>query len=210
MAVPVKQKISNEINRVAETQFFLRPLLKNNLKNQVLTASGKAQIGNFDNYREYWEATFGRHFFDMSVVIRLGSALENGLKHYYMDKNGHQSLSDLRVDPSYKQNIFQRIQPWNGNDSAIVLYQTELSIDLTQNAHLASVQEAMLHRHLYAHNSGLIDDQYIQRLCTLTGTDLNNDPRIQQYPSEDVYWFAPLDNLSGFIEETRRFFEALP
>jgi len=210
VTIPIKQKISSDINRVAETQFYLRPLLKNSLKSQVLTDAGKAQVGNFNNYLEYWEATFGRQFYDMSVAIRLGTVIENGLKHYYMGKKSHQSLSDLKADPNYKQNIFQRIQSWNGNDSAINLYQIELSIDLTQNNHLTSMQEAMLHRHLYAHNSGLIDDQYIQRLKTLTGTDLNGDPRMQGYPNDDVYWFSPLEKLSEFIEEARRFFEALP
>lgn len=210
MAIPIKQKLAAELNRVAEAQFYLRPLLSNSLKNQLLTPAAKNQLGNFQNYFEYWEATFGSQFYDMSVMVRLGTIIENCLKYYYMDKKGHQTSASLRADPKYKRNIFQQIQSWNGNNSAISLYSSKLNINLTANSHFASVQEAMLHRHLYAHNSGLVDDDYILHLKQLTGTDITSHPGMQGYPNEDIYWFEPLQKIPEFIEEARRFFTALP
>jgi len=210
MTIPIKQTIANEVNRVAEAQFYLRPLLSGSLSNQVLTPAAKSQLGNFNNYFEYWEATFGSKFYDMSVLVRLGTVIENCLKYYYMDKKRHASSVSLRDDPKYKRNIFQRIQSWNGNDSAIHIYKTELNIDLTQNPHTASLQEAMLHRHLYAHNSGLVDDDYISHLKQLTGIDITTHGNMTGYPNDDIYWFEPLNRLPEFIEEARRFFTLFP
>jgi hypothetical protein len=83
--------------------------------------------------------------------------------------------------------------------------------DLTTNPELSAIQEAMMHRHLYAHNSGLVDDDYIDKLRRITGHDLASDSRISaSYPNDDTYWFEPLKSLNTLIESTRRFFRAFP
>lgn len=202
---------SREINRVAETHFFLRPMLDHALKrkNQVIIRQGKPMIGEFENCYAYWKSQFGDKFFDMGTMIRLGTAIENCLKYYYMKRKGHASLVELRSDADYNKNAFQRVQNWQSH-GAIALY-AGIGIDLSTYAKLASIQEAMLHRHLYAHNSGLIDDEYIKNISIVTGQDISTHPDVAGfYPREDVYWFRPLERLSFFIEETRSFFEQFP
>lgn len=199
-----------EINRVAEVHFFLRPVLSRALSEHVLTDEGKEFVGDYANYQQLWTASFGDRFFDMATAIRLGSAIEACLKLYYMEKKGHLNIPALKADPKYQQNIFQRVQSWQSN-GVIALYQTELSHDLTTIPELAAIQEAMLHRHLYAHNSGLVDEDYIDRIKQITGQDLALDPRISAtYPNDDTYWFEPLKRLNTLIESTRRFFRAFP
>src|SRR2546421_12777789 len=99
-----------EINRIAEIHFFLRPLLNNSLKNQLISTEGKNRVGNFDNYFDYWHDRLGDCFFDMATIIRLGTVIENCLKYYYMKRKGYTTLIDLKADPEYENNIFQRIQ----------------------------------------------------------------------------------------------------
>ena len=91
------------------------------------------------------------------------------------------------------------------------LFATELGYDLNANPKLAAIQEIMISRHLYAHNSGLIDDKFIAEYLDLTGIDVSKLPNIAPfYPNEDCYYFEPLKKLSDYIEDTRRFFRTFP
>jgi hypothetical protein len=199
-----------EIDRVAEIHFFLRPLLNNSLKNHPITPEGQMRAGGFDNYFDYWHDRFGDRFFDMATIIRLGTVIENCLKYYYMKRKGHATLIDLKADPKYKPNIFQRIQS-NQTDNALKLYKDELGYDLNSNPHLKEMQEAMAHRHLYAHNSGLIDEKYINDIKRITRVDISTHPDIaSSYPNQDVYWFEPLKRLDSFIEGAKNFFGQFP
>jgi len=201
---------SREINRVAETHFFLRPLLNNALKNNSITPEGKEIVGNFDNYYDYWHERLGDRFFDMATIIRLGTVIENCLKSFYMNRKGYTNLIDLKADSKYKKNMFQRIQNYQ-HDGALKLYTDEIGYDLTTNSYLNVMQETMLHRHLYAHNSGLIDDEYVKNLLKITGVDITVNPDVAtSYPKDDVYWFEPLSRLNHFIEGTRNFFGQFP
>ena len=200
-----------EIERISHTHFFIKPYLCNCLKNQIITDDGRKFLGhNYQNTYEEWTGTFADKFFDMGTLIRLATAVEQNLKGYYMMKKGHVNRAVLHGDPKYKQNIFQRIMPWQ-SDGALRLYRDELSFDLSSISQIGSMQELMLHRHLYAHNSGLIDHDYIDRLKKLTGVDLWQQPQVAQvYPNDDVYWFEPLKRLNHFIEEAKRFFRSFP
>lgn len=204
-------EFNGQINRVAETHFYLRPVLIKALKGQLLTDDARKCIGkDLGNYAELWEATFSDRFFDMATMIRLGSVIEGCLKWYYMSKKGHTNIPQLEADPAYKPNIFQRVQSGQSK-SAITLYSQQLGIDLTTNLHLRPMQEAMMHRHLYAHNPGLVDADYIKKIKRITGQDLTAMPQIaQSFPNDDTYWFEPLRKLPHFIEEARSFFRAFP
>lgn len=198
------------IERVAETHYMIRPVLKNALTNQVLMKGGKNMFPSCDTYWDVWTQRLSDKFFDMGTLIRAAASVETSLRDYYVLKKGHLNLTQLRQDPQYKQNIFQRIMPWNGSDGAIPLLMT-VGVDLTTFNELATLQELMLHRHLYAHNLGVIDDQYIDRLKTLTGRDLLADPTVSSsYPAQDVVWFEPLSRINSFIEAVRNFFHKLP
>lgn len=202
----IQDILQGNINRVAETQFAIRPMMVNRLKQQIITEDGKKHVGNFDNYHQAWIASFNDKFFDMGTFIRLGSVIEGNLKAYYMHKKNYANNLKLLSDPKYKDNIFQRVQPWQ-LDNALTLYSKELNFDLSLIPQLPKIQELILHRHLFAHSSGLINDKYIKNLKIITGIDLYNVPYIQSsYPAQDCYWFEPLERLGDFIEESRRFF----
>lgn len=200
-----------EINRVAETHYLLRWQLASKLKESVITPEGKAFVGDYDTYHDFWCGTYGDRFFDMTTMIRLGTAVEQNLKRYYMHRKGYATLAELRTDPSIKKGIFQRVQSWQDN-GVIPLYERELGYDLKGHPHLKPMQEMMTHRHLYGHNSGLLDDEYIENILEITGEDVRTLPTIAEsrYPDEDVYWFEPLKKLNHFIEEARRFFRSFP
>jgi hypothetical protein len=201
----MKDYFKREINRVAEVHFFLRPLLSNSLNKQVITDEGQKIVGDFQTHKDLWIASFSDRFFDMATMIRLGSVIEGCLKAYYMDKKGYANIPQLKADPKYQHNIFQRVQSWQRN-GVITLYKSELGYDLSTNLHLVSIQEAMMHRHLYAHNSGIIDDDYIDKIQRITGQNIKIIPEIaENYPINDTYWFEPLKRLSYFIEESRNF-----
>lgn len=86
-----------------------------------------------------------------------------------------------------------------------------VNVDITVIPELPIVQELVLHRHLYAHNLGVIDDDYISNLKRLTSVDLQANPSVAaQYPAQDVIWFEPLSRLHVFIEAVRSFVRALP
>lgn len=204
-----KDNAFGNINRVANTHFFLRPVLVSALKNQIITEEGRAFAGGANTFYEFWINSFNDRFFDMGTFIRLGTEIENGLKYYYMEKKGHQNLVELKNDPKYSLNIFQRVLPWTQN-SAIDIYRNELNIDLTANSKLVQIQEIMLCRHLFAHNSGLLTDDFIDKYLRLTNIDITTLPAIQNYPSSDTYFFDPLQKLNKFIEDAKRFVRKLP
>ena len=189
---------------------MVRPNLVKALNDQVLTEAARQVVGNYRTYAELWIGAFSDRFFDMGTMIRLGSAIENHLKYYYMAKRGHQTIPELQADPAFSKNVFQRIQPWQG-DSAIKLMKDQLGYDLSSNPHLPAMQEAMMHRHLYAHNLGILDAEYISRIKSLTGVDVAADPTVSaSYPNSDTYYFEPIKKLPLFIEEARNFFAKLP
>lgn len=189
---------------------MIRPTLKTALKNQVLTAEGQAMSPGCSTYFDVWTKSCSDRFFDMGTLIRAAASVETSLRDYYAQKKGYLNLSQLRQDPSYKKNIFQRIMPWHGNDGAIVLLK-RVNVDITVIPELPIVQELVLHRHLYAHNLGVIDDDYISNLKRLTSVDLQANPSVAaQYPAQDVIWFEPLSRLHVFIEAVRSFVRALP
>ncbi len=206
----MKEMFLREVNRVAEVHFYLRPLLSSALKKQLINFDVKNIVGDYENYYEFWHGSYSDRFFDMATMIRLGTVIEICLKYYYMARKGHTNIVDLNADPNYKKNIFQRIQSYQPN-GALKVYRDVLGYDLTSNPHLKSMQETMMHRHLYAHNAGLLDDEYIDNIKKITGVALTSDPNIgASYPHQDTYWFEPLKNLNLFIEEARRFFAQFP
>lgn len=201
---------SPDLERVAETHFMVRPALSSALKKHVLAAEGQAKFPGCRTYFDIWTKTYSDRFFDMGTFIRAAASVETSLRDYYAQKKGHVNLSQLRQDPNYRKNIFQRVMPWHGNDGAIALLKT-VNVDITAIPELRIVQELVLHRHLYAHNLGVIDDDYIKNLERLTMVDVQAHPAIAaQYPAQDVYWFEPLSRLPKFIEAARSFVRALP
>ncbi len=146
----------------------------------------------------------------MGTLVRLGTEIENALKYYYMEKKDYRDLIDLKRDINFEKNIFQRIMPWTQNN-VLDLYKVQLNIDLHNNSKLKNIQELMLCRHLYAHNSGLLNDDFISKYQRLTDVDVTKLPNIAAiYPANDTYYFSPLNKLDNFIEDCRNFIRQLP
>jgi hypothetical protein len=99
--------------------------------------------------------------------------------------------------------------PWHKANGAIAMFKT-IGVDLTMQRDLPALQELMLHRHLYAHHLGVVDDQYLAKLKALTGRDLRSEGLFAHYPVQDSYWFEPLGRLNAFIEAVRSFWRELP
>jgi len=162
---------SPDLERVAETHFNIRPTLKSALQSSALTGAGQSSYPGCITYFDVWTKSYADKFFDMGTFVRAAASVETSLRDYYMKKKGHANLAHLRQDPSYKKNIFQRVMPWHGADGAIELLKS-VNVDVTSFPQLRAIQELVLHRHLYAHNLGVVDDDYIDKLNKLTGLDL--------------------------------------
>jgi len=201
---------SSDLERVADTHFVIRPTLSSALKKSAITAEGQALYPGCSTYFDVWTKRHSDKFFDMGTLIRAAASVETALRDYYVLKKGHLNLSQLRQDPNYKKNIFQRVMPWHGNNGAIALLKM-VNVDITVIPELPTIQELVLHRHLYAHNLGVIDDDYINNLKRLTSVDIQTDATVAaEYPANDVFWFEPLSRLPVFIEAVRTFLRALP
>lgn len=205
-----KDNTLKAINRIGETHFFLKPVIVNSLKKFSFDPQVASLANNKSTYYEYWVSLFNDKFYDMGTLIRLGSEIECGLKYYYMEKRNLKNLVELKADPRYELNIFQRIMPWT-TSNAISLFNDQLKYDLNTNPFFKEIQELMLFRHLYAHNNGLLNEKFLTDYQKLTGTDIASslDPKYN-YPEQDTYYFKPLDRLSQFIESSKKLFSNLP
>ena len=185
-----------DVERIAETHYVIRAMMVNALKNQILTPYGRQVTGGHENYFDMWQSGMGDRFFDMATMVRLGTAVEVGLREH------HRTTGAV----PYNNGIYQRlVEP----TELIELFKHDCMYDLENNPFWASAREVMVHRHLYAHRSGLVDDKYITDLQRITGQDIRPSLVSMNYPIEQVYWFKPLDKLHDYIESMRSFFKAL-
>lgn len=189
-----------DIERAAETQFYIRPAIFKALRNQQLQPAAKGIVGNHETYFEMWEAGFGDKFFDMATLIRLATGIENGLRQF------HSSFKSLSTQRGFYQRIVR------DTDSATLATKLlgDCGYDVRTSPSWRRMREIMLHRHLYAHRSGVVDEQYIDDLKDLTAVDIRPDLQQHGYPQEDVCWFRPLAQLDSYIEDARKFFSDLP
>jgi hypothetical protein len=197
---------SQTLERAAEAHFFIRPLLIGALKGQRLTDEARASLGvTHQSYHDLWQASFRDKFEDMTTMIQLGAAVEETLREAYMRAKGHATGAALRSDPLYSRGVFQRIMPWQTTPGSATDLLQSVGIALNQATKVQAAQEVMLHRHLYAHNIGVIDDQYIDHWERLTGENLTTTVSCSGYPASDCYWFRPLDSITSYINDLRSF-----
>jgi hypothetical protein len=194
---------SAHVERSAETHYFLRRQLINVLDGITVPPEARKHTLGCVTYGDYWRESFGDRFFDMTTIIRLGTGIEAELRDYHRQARSA-NASALRKD---QLGIFQRLV--DPADLAALLH-SDCGYDLYANAHLGAVQELMVHRHLYAHRSGVPDDKYVADVLRLTGVDLLPNLQAAGYSDTDIYWFAPLNDLPRFIEAARAFVADLP
>ena len=210
-----KETIQKRLNGIAETQYFLRQKMFDSLKVININPAFRVNFGGKSNYYEYFVYSYGDRFFDMSTLIRLATEIENGLRNYYMEKRSHNNLTDLKNDPAYKKcklGLFQRLSVTSRDDNVVSFFKSELNYNLQTNPFILNMQELMLIRHLYVHNSGILNEKFIDDYKKLMGVDISKLPVVvnEGFPQEDVCWFEPLKKLGDFIESSRKFFEELP
>lgn len=97
---------NSEIERVAETHYFIRHVLKRALTNYELTSGAKETFPGCSTYWDIWTQRFSQKFFDMGTLIRAAASVETFLRDYYAYKKGYQNLSQLRQDRKYKKIFF--------------------------------------------------------------------------------------------------------
>ncbi len=90
-----------DVERIAETHFFLRPVLVRALKEQQLTDDGRKQFQTAAvNYHDLWVESFADRWYDMASMIRLGTAIETGLRDTY---------TRCAEKPAAASGVFQRL-----------------------------------------------------------------------------------------------------
>jgi hypothetical protein len=187
------------IKRIAETHYMLRPILVSALKDREIPTEVQQVWGtDAPNYHDYWIKTYSDRFFDMGTLVRLATAVETGLRSHYI------ALCSPGQYPP--RSVFQRLV----KPTQLLRFYADCGHDLSAVPQWDRMRELMLHRHLYAHRSGLVDADYINGLRTVTGEDITDVLASSGYPNEEVYWFTPLGELNDFIESARTFFRALP
>lgn len=199
----------NHFNKVRESEFFIRRQLENSLKSIPFDDRMKSVAGNYDTYFDMWRATYSDKFYDMTTIVRLGTVIETCLKDYYQNKSGFSNRKELKDHINSKQNVFQQVLPWH-IDGVLKRIKKEFSIDPFAISELPLVQETMLLRHLYAHNSGVIDKKFVEHYERLTSIDLGSQSSIYNtYELDDCYYFEPLNNISKYLSATEKFFDKL-
>ena len=126
MARGIQDRLQNEINQVAEVHFYIKHVIESAFKHTVINPDVRYLVGGYDSELARSRGTFADKFFDLSTMIRLGTAVEVCLRTYYMDRKGLSTLIDLRNDCRYQRGIFQRVQDWQQPNEALSLYRTRL------------------------------------------------------------------------------------
>jgi hypothetical protein len=195
--------------RIADHHYSVRRILVKALKNNFLTDDARVFLGKpYDNFHDLWVGQSNDKFYDMMTMIRLGSLVELELKNSYMHLSGHKNISQLMSDPEYRNGAFQKILPWQKSKNDGLTLLSNRNFDVNAACCFAKIQEIMIHRHLYAHGSGILDQKYIDDWKKLTGEDITE--RVRPFPDEDVYFFDPLVRLNEYMECVREFLNDLP
>jgi hypothetical protein len=190
-----------DVERIAETQYFIRPQIIKSLRQINLNPKLAPFKGHNCTYLDLWQAGFGDRFFDMATFVRLGTAIEVGLRTFHR-QHGQTPLTRLI---SYQSIVSDEAQ----KRLAEAIY-TDTKYDLRSNPHWERMREIMAHRHLFAHRNGLVDNKYIIDIKSITRHDLLPELQSRGYPKDEVFWFEPLSQLEFYIEDARRFYRVLP
>lgn len=208
----------NAVNRVATAQFIIFYTAESALKRSPIL--DKTRFPGIDNMLELLQSDHSWDFMLMGNFMRLGGELEIFLGHYYAEKKGvnWREVKSHLPKPFKNGTIFQRVRSSQKNN-LIDLYRQELGIDLAALKHFRTVQEYFVHRHLYVHQTGLVDRRYLEQIEEILGSAERQ--RIEQavlatgqaatVEEVVVYWFEPLKKrFRETIEEAKAFILELP
>lgn len=220
---------------IRESEYLKRIFEKHLLKIQSDSQKSKKSLlaGPFNDcyhewhttnsYHHMWQATLLDKFYDITIMVRLGIVIESCLKDYYQEQCGLSNRKELQEHMNSTQNIFQQLQPWHKN-GIFVKINNEFHINPLEIDEVKTIQQVVLLRHFYAHNSGLLDQQFVNNYQRLTGIDIckaeslypglftdnkNRKTIYSDYESEDIYFFEPLKKIQALISDSEKFFDRL-
>lgn len=192
-----------EIELAAETHYFVRGLLLRALDDYGLSADAAEHLARLlgtgtptATYGDWWRANHSLDIFDVTTLLRLATGIESGLKAWYSQDPNRRPVS---------RGTFQRL-----DQKTLDQVTDATGHDLSLNPEWPTMREIMCHRHLYAHQGGILDQKYVTDLKALTGVDIRPDAELLGWVSGAIYWFRPLSQLGRFIESCRAFFRLLP
>jgi len=162
-----------EVERIAETHFMIRPEITQALRRIRIPSEPHVRkiVGDPETYLDRWQAMYGDRFVDMTTMVRLGTAIETGLRTCHRAFGGNTSGRGLYQRIVRPQEIVRR-------------FKDDCHYDLSTNSAWDKMREIMVHRHLYAHNSGVVDEKYVQDIQLVTAQSIETLLVERGYPTK--------------------------
>ncbi len=211
--------IFEELHRIKEIQIGIKPLIEEALEQKKIPKENHFYELGLKNYNEYWKLTKSDVFFEVSLLVRLGSIIEHGLRIYFMYKMNFNSTTELYnhfTDSNgklikgtiYSEGVFQR---WNLQNSSniVALFYKYINIELEKVKFCNVIKEIVTHRNQFVHKLGMLDEKYITSIRELTGLQINVAEGLKDYPNVDYIDLRATENLEDYINNTISFFEEL-
>ena len=206
------------LSRVATAQFLVFPVAEGALIKHGVPSSLKPHFPTANNLLEVLKQDHSLDFMVMGNFMRLGGELEIFLSQYYANRYGCSWRNLTFPHKKYSGAVFQRTLPNTQMNTVIDLFQT-ISVDLFKIKYFSSIQEYFVHRHLYVHQTGLVDRKYLDQIEAALG--VTERARIENAVLKEaaatkvedavVFWFEPLGKrFTTLITEAQEFILDLP
>ncbi len=202
--------ILNRFKRITSHHNLFRFEMVKAFKGFVINPNARELLGGSTTLHEYWVGTRSDIYFDMGTFVRLGSETEGAFRDYYMFSLKLPNLNELKSSLPKAGPVFQRVK---SGDTLQKLYLKDLKINLEEFPEFALIKEFVIHRHLYAHNSGYLDEQFFKDMKEYCEIDLlANDPEFSElgWPTKDLVYTSPLRRIGEFSTAISSLFKKLP
>lgn len=206
--------IFEELNRIKDIQIGVKPILEEALKQKKIQNVHAFYKLGLETYNDYWQFTKSDVFFEVSLLVRLGSIIEHGLRVCFMCKLNLKNTTELELFFKDKKEIklngiFQRWKD-NGNDNVAALFVNYVGVKLEDVKFCNVIKEIVIHRNQFVHKLGMIDEKYINNIYELTGVQIKEESNVKDYyPKVDYIYLAATEKLEDYINNTISFFEEL-
>mgnify|MGYP000906795407 CR=1 FL=1 len=206
--------IFEELNRIKDIQIGVKPILEEALEQKKIPNEHDLYKLGLESYNDYWKLTKSDVFFEVSLLVRLGSVIEHGLRVYFMHKLNLTNTAEIELFFKDKKEIklngiFQRWKSVDENNVA-ELFINYVGIKLEDIKFCNVIKEIVIHRNQFVHKLGMIDEKYINNINELTGVNIMEVGNVKDfYPQTDYIYLAATENLEEYINNTISFFEEL-
>ncbi len=212
----------NSINRIEAAERVLVPILRKALSKRTLTPEMRQVMPEgCETLLDVFHRDHTINFMRMGSFLRLGATLERFVRAYYMEKVQLTTTAELREDLTalgggFEPFVFRSfyLSPARSHPTVVDLYARRLGINLGDKVGFSSVQEYFIHRALYVHKNGQVDDEYLDQIAALLGKDerdrieaaIMSVSPVEHVEDAHAYWFEPIDkNLQHYIDRAMRF-----